>query len=219
MECKIVSVKEHYDMLIDENCDPVRDNPILQMYMEKWDGVRFYDALELDSGKNVLEVGVGTGRIASKVLTLGCKEFTGLDISPKTIWRAKQNLSRFQNAEILECDIENFKRRDYYDVAFSVLTFMLIENKQLALQNIVDSLKPNGIIVLSIPESPEWFDYGSRKHKNYISPIEDYMEWLESYGCEVNDPIDLIDYFMLPDGTIHNTFGKRVATLIKATKK
>jgi len=61
---KVIS---HYDSLIDENNDPARDPKPLQEYMNKWDGQVFIDELELSTGKTVLEIGVGTGRLALKV--------------------------------------------------------------------------------------------------------------------------------------------------------
>ena len=48
------TVAEHYDMLVDENNDPVRDCTELREYMDKWDGKKFLDCLELDSGKMCL---------------------------------------------------------------------------------------------------------------------------------------------------------------------
>ena len=82
----------HYDLLIDENNDPVHDPKPLQDYMDKWDGQNFIDKMELNKDKSVLEIGVGTGRLAVRVAPL-CGRFYGVDISPKTIERAKENLS------------------------------------------------------------------------------------------------------------------------------
>ena len=99
---RIVSTIEHYDMLIDEGCDPFRDGEILKSYMSRWDGPLFYNSVNLSSEKMVLEVGVGTGRVAQNVLEIGCKHLTGIDISPKTIERAKENLlSKHSNVELL----------------------------------------------------------------------------------------------------------------------
>ena len=42
-----------------------------------------------------MEIGVGTGRIAKNILAEGCQSFTGIDISPRTIKRAKENLKCF----------------------------------------------------------------------------------------------------------------------------
>ena len=83
----LVGVREHYDRLIDENNDPARDPEPLKAYMDKWDGREFLDAMELDREKTVLEIGVGTGRLACKTAPL-CKEFFGIDLSPRTVERA-----------------------------------------------------------------------------------------------------------------------------------
>lgn len=88
-----MDVITHYDKLIDENNDPFRDSPILKEYMDKWDGPAFIDMMRLSGTQNVLEIGVGTGRIAGKVAS-ACSSFCGIDISSKTIVRAKENLRK-----------------------------------------------------------------------------------------------------------------------------
>ena len=70
-------VIEHYDKLVDENNDPVRDTKPLKDYMDKWDGQRFIEGMRLDKSKSVLEIGVGTGRLALKIAPL-CKSFKEL---------------------------------------------------------------------------------------------------------------------------------------------
>ena len=75
---------EHYDKLIDENNDPVHDTKFLKDYMDRWDGERFIESLQLNKSKSVLEIGVGTGRLALKTAPL-CEAFFGIDISSKTI--------------------------------------------------------------------------------------------------------------------------------------
>lgn len=84
MNNREVSALEHYELLIDEGNDPCRDPENLKKYMERWDGENFFKSLKLDSDKNVLEVGIGTGRVADKVLKKGIKEFVGIDISTNT---------------------------------------------------------------------------------------------------------------------------------------
>lgn len=66
-------VIEHYNLLIEEGNDPVHDPRPLQDHMDKWDGQAFIDKLKLDKAKTVLEIGVGTGRLAVRVVPLcGC---------------------------------------------------------------------------------------------------------------------------------------------------
>ena len=80
---------EHYDRLIDEGHDPVCDPEVLRRHMDGWDGQAFLDALKSYTLGNVLEIGVGTGRLAVRVAPL-CQHFTGIDLSPKTLARAAE---------------------------------------------------------------------------------------------------------------------------------
>lgn len=57
---------DHYNKLIDENNDPFRDPPALKAYMDKWDGQAFINEMQLNKTKTVLEIGVGTGRVAGE---------------------------------------------------------------------------------------------------------------------------------------------------------
>ena len=77
----------HYNKLIDENNDPARDPKPLRDYMDKWDGEKFVESMQLDKSKSALEIGIGTGRLAIKVAP-NCKSLCGIDISEKTIGRA-----------------------------------------------------------------------------------------------------------------------------------
>ena len=61
-------VIDHYDRLIEEGNDPVGDPEPLRAYMDKWDGQPFIDALELSKDKTILEIGVGTGRLAVRTV-------------------------------------------------------------------------------------------------------------------------------------------------------
>ena len=70
-------VKTHYDKLIDEGNDPVHDSEPLKKYMDKWDGQLFIDDMQLSGKEAVLEIGVGTGRLAIKVCEKR-REFYGI---------------------------------------------------------------------------------------------------------------------------------------------
>ncbi len=45
-------VINHYNLLIDENNDPVHDTQPLKDYMDQWDGQVFLDALQLSPDKD-----------------------------------------------------------------------------------------------------------------------------------------------------------------------
>ncbi|MBQ4509778.1 MAG: GNAT family N-acetyltransferase [Clostridia bacterium] len=170
---------KHYDILIDENNDPVQDPQPLKDYMDKWDGQLFIDKMKLDSTKNVLEIGVGTGRLAIRVAPY-VKSFTGIDISYKTIERAKENLKLCNNVNLI-CD--NFISAEFnckFDVIYSSLTFMHIENKQTAIDKIASLLCNNGLFLLSIDKNQQkYIDIGVNRIEVYPDNPQDVTEYLK----------------------------------------
>ena len=189
MKSNTSDVIRHYDLLIAENNDPVRDPKSLKDYMDKWDGQVFIDKMKLDKDKSVLEIGVGTGRLAVKTAIL-CKDYCGIDISPKTIYRAKENLANYKNVKLI-CD--NFLSHHFnslYDVVYSSLTFMHIHEKQNAVNKVACLLKNGGRFVLSIDKSQEDFiDMGTRK----ITIFPDSPT--EIKNCILNANLDLVECF------------------------
>ena len=120
--------------------------------MERWDGAAFIDLLDLSVSKSVLEIGVGTGRLAIRTAPL-CRTFTGIDISGKTVEKAKQNLKRFNNVTLIHGDFNTFDFSEKFDVIYSSLTFMHFNNKADTIAKIYSLLASNGAFVLSIDKS------------------------------------------------------------------
>ena len=118
-------VAKHYDLLIENGNDPVLDSPALSQYMDKWDGQAFIDKMELDKDKTVLEIGIGTGRLAVRVAPL-CGELYGVDISSKTIERAKENLADFKNVRLTCADFLSYEFNCTFDISTGVSGNILI---------------------------------------------------------------------------------------------
>ena len=185
-----MDVIEHYDKLIEENNDPVYDTKPMKEYMDQWDGQVLIDAIELNRTKNVLEIGVGTGRIAIKTVPL-CKKFYGIDISPKTIERAKHNLSIYQNIELICDDFMQLNFSVCFDAVYSSLTFMHIEEKQKCINRIYSLLNPSGRFVLSIDKNQnKYIDYGSRKLEIYPDSPADMKNCIKKSGLTLLDCIE-----------------------------
>lgn len=188
--CVCESVTHYYDLLIDENNDPVHDPKPLRDYMDKWDGQAFIDSMELDNNKSVLEIGVGTGRLAVRVAPL-CGEFYGVDISSKTIERAKENLAEFENVRLTCADFLSYKFDRKFDVIYSSLTFMHIEEKQTAINKVAALLKDDGKFVLSIDKNQsEYIDTGTRKIKIYPDTKEKTVEYIKAAGLTILNQYD-----------------------------
>lgn len=184
-----INVIEHYDLLIEENNDPVHDPKPLRDYMDKWDGQSFIDKMELDNDKSVLEIGVGTGRLAVRVAPL-CGQFYGIDISPKTMERAKENLSKETNI-VLHCgDFLTLDLSQTFDVIYSSLTFMHVEEKQKAINKVATLLKNDGRFVLSTDKNQDGhIDTGTRK----ITVFPDTPAEMKSYIA--NSGLLLIEHY------------------------
>ncbi len=161
------TVIEHYDSLIDKNNDPFYDPEPLKEYMNKWDGNVFIDALLLDKEKSVLEIGVGTGRIAQKVVPM-CADFTGIDISSKTIERAERNLANHNNINLICGDFMTYRFGRLFNVVYSSLVFMHFKDKLHAVRKASDLLSDGGRFVVSIDKNrSEFIDMDEYKVKIY----------------------------------------------------
>ena len=173
---------DHYDSLIDENNDPVHDPAPLKDYMNKWDGDRFIEDLQLSEDKSVLEVGVGTGRLALCVVP-NCGRFVGIDISPKTIERARENLAEYKTVELICDDILTHEFDSCFDVIYSSLTFMHIEDKQSAINKVVALLNLGGRFVLSIDKNQdEYIDTGDRRIQIFPDKPEEMLSYMKDAG-------------------------------------
>jgi len=183
----LINVVEHYDLLIDENNDPFRDPPVLQEYMNQWDGQIFVDSMKLTISKSVLEVGVGTGRIAAKVAP-NCAHFTGIDISPKTIERAKENLSCHHNIELICADFTQYQFNHRFDVIYSTLTIMHFEDKQHFISKTASLLHHGGTFCLSIDKNQsEYINMGTRKLKIYPDTLNHIISCIHETAMHISD--------------------------------
>ena len=179
-----MDVKTHYDLLIEENNDPFRDPPALRKYMESWDGPVFLDLLELDRTKTVLEIGVGTGRLAAK--TAGrCRRLTGIDLSVKTVERAGENLRQYPNITLICGDFLDHAFHESFDVVYSSLTMMHFEDKGRVLEKISALLNRGGLVCLSIDKNQsEWIDMGSRRIRIYPDTLQGTVTAAEQAGLK-----------------------------------
>lgn len=184
-------VIEHYNKLIDENNDPTRDPKPLRDYMDKWDGQKFIESMKLDKSKSVLEIGIGTGRLALKVAP-NCKSLCGIDISEKTIERAAENLSSYSNIKLICGDFMFFESEENFDIIYSSLTFMHIQDKLSAIQKVASLLNDNGLFILSIDKSQdEIIDMGDRMIKIYPDNPADIRNFLLTTNMKIIDQYEI----------------------------
>ena len=186
----INNVSAHYDSLIDENNDPVFDSAPLTIYMNRWDGSAFVDLMDLNVNKSVLEIGVGTGRLALRTAPL-CRSFTGIDISEKTIERARQNLKGLNNITLIYGDFKTFGFTLKFDVIYSSLTFMHFKNKADTIAKIYSLLVPNGSFVLSIDKNKDkYIECNGRTVEIYPDDPDTTKSYLQNAGFVIKNIIE-----------------------------
>jgi ubiquinone/menaquinone biosynthesis C-methylase UbiE len=192
-----MDIRSHYDLLIEENNDPFRDPPALRKYMESWDGQVFLDLMELDESKTFLEIGVGTGRLAIK--TAGCcRWLTGIDISPKTIERARENLQHCLNISLICDDFITHQFTETFDVVYSSLTMMHFQDKRSVIGKIHALLNCKGLLCLSIDKNrSEWIDMGSRRIRIWPDTPENIVMLAEQAGMKTKSITEIENAYLL----------------------
>ncbi|MBQ4575718.1 MAG: class I SAM-dependent methyltransferase [Clostridia bacterium] len=186
-----LQVNEHYDRLALSGNDPVNDPPMLQEYMDGWDGVPFLDAMGEIDGKDVLEIGCGSGRQALRVLDRGCGAYTGIDISDETLLLASENLAAYENVTLDCCHFPLEIPEGTFDIVFSTLTFMHIQDKLRACSAAAGLLKPGGRFVLSISkDTSDMLDMGDYTVKLYPDSPDEIRACLRASRLRLHEVIE-----------------------------
>ena len=192
-----MNMVKHYDLLIDEGNDAFQDPPVLQEYMNKWDGQAFIDSMALGKEKTVLEIGIGTGRLAGKVAP-HCLRLTGIDISPKTIERAKVNLKAYSNIHFLCADFLQHPFTLTYDVIYSSLTMMHFEDKQKVIEKVDSILKDGGKFCLSIDKNQsEYIDMENRKLRVYPDTVDNITSLISKTVMKIDTVQEIENAFII----------------------
>lgn len=116
--------------------------------------------------KVVLDAGCGVGRNSYWPLSYGAKRIIAFDYDPRTVDVAKNNLSKFNNANISFKSIYDLDIKNEVDIAFSIGVIHHLENPNLAIEKLVDSVKKNGIVLIWV------YGYeGNEIIVRYINPL------------------------------------------------
>ena len=201
-----VDVKTHYDLLIEENNDPVYDSVELKNYMDKFDGDCFERALLPLEEKTVLEIGVGTGRLAKIYAPIAYK-FVGIDFSQKTIERAKENLKEQANILFVCDDFLNYQFGETFDVIYSSLTMMHFRQKKQVVAKVDTLLNKGGIFCLSIDKNQsEYIDMGTRKVRVYPDTLENTQLLIQTTAMSVSMVLETDNAYIIVSKKQSNKF-------------
>jgi ubiquinone/menaquinone biosynthesis C-methylase UbiE len=126
----------------------------------------------IETGQSVLDVGTGTGVLIPYLIkAVGPSgSVTAIDYSEKMIQACKRKHSHVKNAIIDVGDIEEDEfPAETYDAVVCFGVFPHLENKQKAIQNINNLLKPSGKLVIAHALSSEELKTHHKKVSEHVA--------------------------------------------------
>ncbi len=106
-----------------------------------------------------------------------------IDVSHKTVERAQEHLSKAKNVALVCDDFNTYNFDSKFDVIYSSLTFMHIEDKQSTINKVYSLLNLGGRFVLSIDKNQDkYIDLGTRKIAVYPDNPENTARYLKASG-------------------------------------
>ncbi|MGA2928384.1 MAG: methyltransferase domain-containing protein [Solirubrobacteraceae bacterium] len=103
------------------------------------------------AGMSVLEIGCGGGSFSAWMAAEGATRVVGADFSPTAIASAQAEF----RADNLEFDMTDITAMDYlgetFDIVVSCETLEHVPSPQAAVRELARVLRPNGLLVLSVP--------------------------------------------------------------------
>lgn len=151
------------------------DDPGLRTILSDW------AARERLAGKHVIEFACGEGASGAVLSALGGL-YTGVDIAPAAVARARRNLKDCPGARILELDMVKGRAEGTYDAALDVMGIhMLVTDADRA-----DYLR-NARAVLR-EGAPMLFFRVSYRENAYEGPVARYEDWVKITGDDYETP-------------------------------
>ncbi len=105
-----------------------------------------FDIINVPTINNILEIGIGRGRLSGKVKNLG-KDIIGIDINLEFVKYCKKRHKAidFLNANVVFLPFYNHS----FDCVLCIETFMHLPEPQKSLQEMDRVLRPNGYLILN----------------------------------------------------------------------
>ena len=110
--------------------------------------------IDHDKGKNILDIGCGTGRHAVELASRGYR-VTGIDLSESQLKKAKKKAEKAEvRIRFIQADATRLDIRNEFDLALIICegAFPLMETDEMnfqILQNASNALKPGGKLILT----------------------------------------------------------------------
>lgn len=117
-------------------------------------------------GKNLLDVGCGTGRNSIWPIKYGAEKVIAIDVDEGSLSSARENLKNFSKAEVHKISAYDIEYTDQFDITFSIGVIHHLEFPEKALSKMFQATKKNGKVLIWVYgyENSEWV-------VKYLNPI------------------------------------------------
>lgn len=135
------------------------DRGMRLMTLGRINQIKQYIAEEMiEPGDSVLEIGCGTGSLASAICSRGAKKVTGIDISSSMITLAIKNAPQAEFFRLSAVELDNLSDRKF-DKIIATLSFseMTEDERDVVLREIRKLLLPGGKLIIADEVRPEGF--------------------------------------------------------------
>lgn len=133
-------IPEHFERYRPRYCDAV------------FEEIR--EACGLDEGKNVLEIGPGTGQATEPVLKTGCR-YEAIELGEHFTAYMQKKFGAYSNFKIVNGDFETYDFGEQrFDLVYSAATIQWIPEK-IAFSKTFQLLKPGGFLAMTMTRSDE----------------------------------------------------------------
>ena len=164
----------------------------------------------IDYGVNILELGCGTGQL-SLFLARGNRKVYGVDISPGSLILGEQfrEQNQIENVFFMKMDVFDLKfKKNNFDYIISNGVLHHTKNAREAFKNLVNVLKPGGIIMIGLYHKyGRFFTVAKQKLAKYVGK-KIYLFDKTSRKINSKDKRDswITDQFLNPHETLHTPY-------------
>lgn len=171
--------------------DPDTYPGMIRAEIEDYDELqaRVVDATRGVTAQSILDLGVGAGETAARVLAVheGAR-LTGVDSSPEMLAGAARILSP-DRVTFVEADLGDPLPPGPFDLVVSALAVHHLEGERKAalFERIAAVLAPRGVFVLGdvvVPDDPADAVIENEEGYDFPSPVSDQLAWLARAGFE-----------------------------------
>ncbi len=182
---------------------------------EEWDNMNYHDPeklkfivelLSLQPGQIVLDVGSGTGVMIPYLhqCVKGKGTIIAIDYSEKMIQVSKRKYPprEYPNIKFLIHDVNDTPMHNEYDAILCYSCFPHFHDKVATLQHLTKGLKRGGKLMIAHSESRDAInslhkDAGEEVSDDFLPPIREIAQMMESAGLTIVEEIDNDDLFTI----------------------